>query len=218
MSILADLPGGGDPLAGVPRVPVEIDGRIDAPQATVLLHGAGADGRQLCDLARRLAPPCAIRPTLRGHRGSLEPGWGYSPLESAADLQRWAHRWPAQLDFVGYSYGALVAALCAATWGAARIRSLVVLDTSFEAFPGRHVQDADAEGSWLRWTYDYRGVLDHLDIPALVLRSRDGDLIGEGEAERLGTLRHVTVRTLSGDHASMIEDTNSLSEAIHAWR
>ncbi|QBF47467.1 alpha/beta fold hydrolase [Janibacter limosus] len=194
---------------------IDVVGDVDsAPRATVFLHGAGGDKSQLAPLGRELGSPVQIMPSLRGHGQSYSPKQGHSPLEYAADLHRSAHRWPDSLDVVGYSYGALVALLSATTWAAGRVRSLVVLDTSFESFPTMYVNDEDAEGSWLRWMYDYESALALVQVPVLCVRSSQSTLLTERTCQRMSQLEQVSVVELPGDHRSILDDSKALATVI----
>jgi len=190
----------------------------DAERATLFLHGGGGDRTQLAPLAAALEPDLAILPSLRGHGASPAPPWGYSPLDAAADLQRSAHRWPGRLDVVGYSWGAVVGAVAAVTWAAPRVTSLVVLDTAFGPFPELHEDDEWAEGSWLRWTFDYRPVLAAVGAPVLVVRSASSELVGDEVVEELAGLESVTVVTVPGDHMSVLEPPGTLASTIRGWQ
>lgn len=202
----------------MPELDTDVLGDLAAPTAALLLHGAGADKRQLRPLADALAPEAAILPSLRGHGASWQPEVGYSPLDLAADLHRSAHRWPTTLDVVGYSYGAVVGLVSAATWAAGRVRSLVVIDTSFEALPHLHDEQEADEGSFLRWTYDYEPVLRLLQVPVLVVRSAAGGLLTDETCARIGALPHVDVVSAAGDHASVIDDPTTIARHIEEWR
>jgi pimeloyl-ACP methyl ester carboxylesterase len=161
-----------------------------APGSMLLLHGFGGDKRQLRPLGEALCPEgaTAVYPSLRAHGDSPKPPWGYSVLDFSADLHRIADALPEDLHVVGYSYGGLVAAVSAVTWGAPKFRSLVVIDQSFDAHPDLHEADEWAEGSLLRWHYDFTHLLDLLDrlgIPVLVLAARGSRSILADERLRM---------------------------------
>lgn len=187
-------------------------------RATVFLHGAGGDKSQLRPLADQLRPATAILPSLRGHGASPAPIGGFSPLDFSADLHRMAHGWPSELDLIGYSFGAVVAAVSAATWAATRTRSLVVLDTTFRPHPEFHENDEWAEGSWLRWTYDWRPVLARVEVPVLVIRSDDSELLDDAAVADLVAIPNVTVENTPGDHESVLEDLDALRAIIEKWQ
>lgn len=191
------------------------------PGSLLLLHGFGGGKQQLRELGDALCPVGseAFYPVLRAHGASPKPAWGYSVLDFAADVHRIADAMPEQVHAIGYSYGALVAAISAATWGAGRIRSLVVIDQSFDAHPERHEADEWVEGSLLRWHYDFSHLLDvlrGLGIPVLVLGSPDSGVIGVGEEERLLARRDAMFdyRRIIGTHADCYRDTAALVPLI----
>ncbi len=192
-----------------------------APGNMLLLHGFGGDKHQLRPIGDALCPAgsVAVHPSLRAHGESHTPDWGYSVLDFSADLHRIADIFPDELHLVGYSYGGLVAAVSAVTWGASRVRSLVVIDQSFDAHPSLHVADEWAEGSLLRWTYDFGhlpDLLERLGIPVLVLAGADSRNILPGERERLagrggGALRLETIR---GSHADCHRNTEEITSLM----
>ncbi|MGY9070633.1 alpha/beta fold hydrolase [Streptomyces sp. CAS3] len=189
-----------------------------APGSMLLLHGFGGDKTQLRPIGDALCPPgsVAVHPSLRAHGDSHQPAWGYSVLDFSADLHRVADILPDEVHLVGYSYGGLVAAVSAVTWGASRVRSLVVIDQSFDAHPALHEADEWAEGSLLRWTYDFGhlpDLLERLGVPVLVLAGADSRNILPDERERLaarggGTLRLETIR---GSHADCYRNTAEIT-------
>ncbi|MFH8338391.1 alpha/beta fold hydrolase [Streptomyces sp. AM6-12] len=192
-----------------------------APGSMLLLHGFGGDKSQLRPLGDALCPAgaVAVHPSLRAHGDSHRPVWGYSVLDFSADLHRIADILPDEVHLVGYSYGGLVAAVSAVTWGASRVRSLVVIDQSFDAHPALHEADEWAEGSLLRWTYDFGhlpDLLERLGVPVLVLAGADSRNILPGERERLaaragGMLRVETVR---GSHADCYRNTTEITSVM----
>jgi pimeloyl-ACP methyl ester carboxylesterase len=213
---LADYPA--IPLLDFDRVPGTAAGR--APGSLLLVHGFGGDKRQLRALGDALCPAdaAAYYPTLRAHPGSPRPDWGYSALDFAADLHRIGDVLPERVHAIGYSYGALVSAISAVTWGA-RIRSLVVVDQSFAAHPERHEADEWVEGSLLRWTYDFSHLLDALHalgVPVLMLGSVDSGLIGVEEERGLLARRDrlFDYRAITGSHADSYRDTAALVPLI----
>jgi pimeloyl-ACP methyl ester carboxylesterase len=187
----------------------------------LLVHGFGGSKKQLGPLAGRLCPAgcTALLPTLRGHEGSPEPSWGYSPLDFTADLHRIGDVLGDAVHAVGYSYGALVATLSAVTWGAGRIRSLVVIDQSFAAHPDRFVDDEWAEGSHLRWNYDFShlpALLRAQGVPLLVLAARESDVIGQEERDRLWAARDglLECAEIPGTHATCIEHPDEIAATV----
>ncbi|MEU6325762.1 alpha/beta hydrolase [Streptomyces sp. NPDC047049] len=195
-----------------------------APGSMLLLHGFGGDKSQLRPLGDALCPAgcVAVHPSLRSHGDSHQPDWGYSVLDFSADLHRIADILPDEVHLVGYSYGGLVAAVSAVTWGASRVRSLVVIDQSFDAHPALHVADEWAEGSLLRWTYDFGhlpDLLERLGIPVLVLAGTDSGNLLAGERERLsgrsgGMLRLETIR---GSHADCYRNTEEIASVMREF-
>lgn len=185
----------------------------------LLAHGAGGDHTQLRPLGDALAQRgmTAAYPSLRRHGASPAPEWGYSPLDFAADLHRIGDALPGDLHLVGYSLGGLVATVCAVTWAAARLRSLVLLDAAFAPAPERHEIDDWAEGSFLRWHYDYRPMLDLVPVPVLYLTGSDSDAVGE--PERLWAKGHPdrTHRVVPGTHAGLHRPTPALLDSITAF-
>jgi pimeloyl-ACP methyl ester carboxylesterase len=179
--------------------------------ARLFLHGFGGDKHQLRPLGDRLPPAgLAMYVSFRAHGGSSRPAWGYSVLDFTADVHRVADVLPTPIDVIGFSFGALVGAASALTWGGNRIRSLVVIDQSFAADPARHEADEWAEGSYLRWMYDYRPMLDRLDIPLLVVAAEESDMIGPAERWRV-------TRTVPGDHLGCLADPGALAAAIGTY-
>ncbi|WP_177240403.1 alpha/beta fold hydrolase [Streptacidiphilus jiangxiensis] len=217
-------PPPGPALAEHPAIPLldydRVAGTVEngsAPGSMLLVHGFGGGKQQLRELGDALCPAGseAFYPVLRAHGTSPKPAWGYSVLDFAADVHRIADVLPERVDAVGYSYGALVSAVSAVTWGAARIRSLVVIDQSFEAHPERHEADEWVEGSLLRWHYDFSHLLDvlhGLGVPVLVLGSPDSGVIGTDEEERLLARRDALFdyRRITGSHAECYRDTEVL--------
>ncbi|HEX6472343.1 MAG TPA: alpha/beta hydrolase [Streptosporangiaceae bacterium] len=182
------------------------------------LHGFGGDKRQLRPLGESLDAPAvtSMYASLRAHGASFKPAWGYSVLDFAADVHRVADVLPGPIDFIGYSYGALVAAACALTWAADRTRSLVVIDQSFDADPARHVADEWAEGSYLRWTYGYGGMLERLAAPTLLLTAADSAMVSAAELARLrgrcGT--RLTAGLIAGAHDTCLNDPGGVAREI----
>ncbi|BCJ44136.1 hypothetical protein GCM10010168_09490 [Actinoplanes ianthinogenes] len=201
------------------RVPGTAAG--SAPGSMLLVHGFGGDKNQLRELGDALCPAgsAAFYPSLRAHGASPKPIWGYSVLDFAADLHRIADVFPQEIHAVGYSYGALVSAISATTWGARRIRSLVVIDQSFAAHPEEHEVDEWVEGSLLRWHYDFTHMLDLLqllEVPVLVLASPDSGTISPAEEKELLARQSplLTYRHISGSHATCYRDTPHLTGLI----
>jgi pimeloyl-ACP methyl ester carboxylesterase len=120
---------------------------------------------------------------------------------------------PSQIHFVGYSFGALVGAVSAVSWAADRTASLTVIDTSFAAYPERHVADEWAEGSYLRWMFDYRSLLASLSR-VVVIRAEASSVLPQAEVDRLTALETVEVVEVQGDHASILADTDRLASII----
>ncbi|QHC24542.1 alpha/beta fold hydrolase [Streptomyces sp. GS7] len=192
-----------------------------APGNMLLIHGFGGDKGQLRPLGDALCPTgsVAVYPSLRAHGDSHRPAWGYSVLDFSADLHRFADALPDDLHLVGYSYGGLVAAISAVTWGAAKVRSLVLIDQSFDAHPALHVADEWVEGSLLRWTYDFGhlpDLLERLDIPVLVLAAADSRNIPADERERLSHRdgKALAVETIRGSHADCYRNTDQIASAM----
>jgi pimeloyl-ACP methyl ester carboxylesterase len=182
------------------------------------LHGFGGDKHQLRPLGESLSSPDAtsMYPSMRGHGASVKPGWGYSVLDFAADVHRVADVLPGPIDFIGYSYGALVAAACALTWAADRVRSLIVIDQSFDADPARHVADEWAEGSYLRWTYGYGGMLERLAVPTLLLTAADSAMVSADELARLHARCgwRLTTGRIAGAHDTCLDDPDGIARRI----
>lgn len=185
----------------------------------VLVHGAGGDRTQLRPLGSALAGEgtVAAYPSLRRHGASPAPAWGYSPLEFAADLHRIADALPGELHFVGYSLGGLIATVCAVTWAASRLRSLVLLDSAFAPAPQRHEVDEWAEGSFLRWHYDYRPMLALVAVPVLYVTGADSDAVSETERRWAADQPGLTYRIVPGGHADLTRPTEDLLDTIAAY-
>jgi pimeloyl-ACP methyl ester carboxylesterase len=185
----------------------------------LLVHGAGAERTQLVPLGEALAQRgmTAAYPSLRRHGESPAPAWGYSPLEFAADLHRIGDALPGDLHLVGYSLGGLVVTVCAVTWAAARIRSLVLIDAAFAPAPQRHEVDDWAEGSFLRWHWDYRPMLALAGVPTLYLTGARSDAVSEAERRWAAGLPRLTCRTVPGTHAELHRPTPDLLEAVSAF-
>ncbi|MFF4356471.1 alpha/beta fold hydrolase [Streptomyces sp. NPDC001604] len=195
-----------------------------APGSMLLLHGFGGDKGQLRPIGDALCPPgeSAVYPSLRAHGASHRPDWGYSVLDFAADVHRFGDILPDELHLVGYSYGGLVAAVSAVTWAASRVRSVVVVDQSFDAHPDLHVADEWAEGSLLRWTYDFGhlpDLLQRLGIPLLVLAAADSTNILPDERERLSQRDSALFRLefIEGSHADCHRNTGEITSALRAF-
>ncbi|MCX5383341.1 alpha/beta fold hydrolase [Streptomyces sp. NBC_00083] len=195
-----------------------------APGDLLLLHGFGGDKTQLRPVGDALcgAGSVAVYPSLRAHGDSPKPAWGYSALDFSADLHRFADVLPDELHLVGYSYGGLVAAVSAITWGASRVRSLVVVDQSFDPHPDWHVADEWAEGSLLRWHYDFShlpDLLERLGIPVLVLAAEGSPNIPAGERERLSRRdsAHFSLAFIEGTHADCHRNTDEITSAMRAF-
>ncbi|MET9811786.1 alpha/beta fold hydrolase [Streptomyces sp. NPDC006355] len=161
-----------------------------APGPLLLLHGFGDDKTALRAIGDTLCPTgsVAVYPSLRAHGASPAPKWGYSPLDFAADVQRILDPVPGPLHVIGYSYGALVAAVLGVALGPHRISSVVLLDQSFERLPDRYEADEWAEASFLKWHYDYRHLLDALDglgIRVLSVVARQSSVVPEAERGRM---------------------------------
>ncbi|MGW7427335.1 alpha/beta fold hydrolase [Streptomyces sp. NPDC054813] len=217
------LAGSGVELLDYDAVP-GLPGGGGAPGSMLLLHGFGGDKRQLRPVGDALCPKgsAAVYPSLRAHGDSHQPAWGYSVLDFAADLHRFGDVLPDGLHLVGYSYGGLVAAVSAVTWGASRVRSVVVVDQSFDAHPDLHVADEWAEGSLLRWTYDFGhlpGLLERLGIPLLVLAAADSRNILSDEQERLSRRDSALFRMefIKGSHADCYRNTDEITSAMRAF-
>lgn len=192
-----------------------------APGDMLLLHGFGGDKHQLRPLGEALCPrgSVAVYPTLRGHGASPKPASGYSVLDFSADLHRFADAMPEALHIVGYSYGGLVAAVSAVTWAAPRVRSLAVIDQSFDAHPDLHEADEWVEGSLLRWHYDFSHLLDLLErlgVPVLVLAARDSPNIGADERRRLAARESglFSLAFTDGDHADCYANTGEITAVL----
>ena len=161
-----------------------------APGSLLLLHGFGDDKTGLRTIGDALCPAgsVAVYPSLRAHGASPAPKWGYSPLDFAADVQRILDPVPGPLHVIGYSYGALVAAVLGVALGPRQISSVVLLDQSFERLPERYEADEWAEASFLKWHYDYRHLLDALDglgTSVLSVVARQSPVVPEAERARM---------------------------------
>lgn len=195
-----------------------------ATRSMLLLHGFGEDKHRLMPVGDALCPvgAVAVYPSLRAHGASPRPEWGYSPLDFAADLHRLADVLPEPVDVVGFSFGALVAALFAAAMGPRRVRSLVVLDQSFDADPARHEVDEWVESSFLKWHYDYRHLYDQLSaagIPVHVVIGADSHVVSPAERQRLLDRRAAgySAEIVDGDHAAVADDYARLIDIIAAF-
>jgi pimeloyl-ACP methyl ester carboxylesterase len=178
----------------------------------LLLHGFGDDKARLRPVGDALCPAgaSAVYPTLRAHGASPVPAWGYSPLEFAADVQRIFDVVPSPVHVVGYSYGALVAAVLTVVLGPACVASVALLDQAFESAPERYEADEWAEASFLKWAYDYSHLLDAataLGIPVLSVIARDSQVVPEEERARRAARRHSLLRhvLVEGTHASFLD-------------
>ncbi|GAA0454806.1 hypothetical protein Aca07nite_68860 [Actinoplanes capillaceus] len=203
-------------LAGVPEIQLIDFDLVTGPAgpSRLFLHGFGGDKHQLRGLGDAL--PQASRSmyvSLRAHGDSPRPAWGYSVLDFAADVHRVADLLRPPVDVIAYSYGALVGAACAATWGDGLIRSLVVIDQSFTADPAQHEADEWAEGSYLRWMYRYGRMVELLGIPVHVLAAQHSDMIGREERGRMSAAG-IRVTTIPGDHGSCLDDPARLAAVI----
>ncbi len=208
-------------LAGNPRVelldcdlvPGSATGR-GAPGSLLMLHGFADDKTTLRALGAALCPPgsCAVHPSLRAHGESPRPGWGYSPLDFAADLHRISDIFPRPVHVVGHSFGALIAAVIGFSLGPDRVASVAVLDQSFEAWPDRYREDDWAEASFLKWHYDYTHFLDGLaamGIPVLSVIARDSPVVPEEERERMLDRRGESFSCVvtAGTHTGFVKDS-----------
>ncbi|MGI5429073.1 alpha/beta fold hydrolase [Streptomyces sp. CA-179760] len=187
-----------------------------APGSLLLLHGFGEDKTALRAIGDALCPvgSVAVYPSLRAHGASPAPKWGYSPLDFAADVQRILDPLPGPLHVIGYSYGALVAAVLGAALGPRRIAGVVLLDQSFERLPERYEADDWAEASFLKWHYDYRHLLDALDglgIPVLSVVARQSPVVPEAERARMLARAqrggHFSCVVTEGTHQSFLKDS-----------
>jgi pimeloyl-ACP methyl ester carboxylesterase len=129
---------------------------------------------------------------------------------------------PEALHLVGYSYGGLVAAVSAVTWAAPRVRSLAVIDQSFAAHPDFHEDDEWAEGSLLRWYYDFSHLLDLLErlgVPVLVLAARDSRNILPDERGRLAARESelFSLAFIDGDHADCYRNTEEMAAVLREF-
>lgn len=201
----------------------------------VLLHGLGESKSSLRPLGDRLCPAgsVAVYPSLRGHGTSPKPAWGYSPWDFTADLHRIADALPSRLHLVGFSYGALVAAASAVALGPRRVRSLVVLDQSFEACPGKvsaeacsgkvSAGDGDegfrAELVYLKWGFDHRHLLPMaaaVGVPVLTVLARRSRVVSPSERRRMlaGSGPRHMVRVLDTDHRGIVGDVPRLAALL----
>jgi pimeloyl-ACP methyl ester carboxylesterase len=192
----------------------------------LLLHGLGEDKTSLRPLGDRLCPAgsVAVYPSLRGHGTSPKPTWGYSPWDFTADLQRIASALPDRLHLVGFSYGALVAAASAVALGPGRVRSLVLLDQSFEACPWKAFADHDGalfrpELVYLKWGFDHRHLLfmaAAAGIPMLTVLARRSHVVSGSERRRLlaGAGPRQLVRVLDTDHRGLVSDVPRLAALL----
>lgn len=191
-----------------------VDGRAETAVVSgsfLFVHGFADDKTALRPLGDRLcaAGQPALYPSLRAHGLSPAPKWGYSPLDLAADLHRLVDAVPAPVHVVGYSFGALVAAVLAVTAGPRVVGSLAVLDQSFERDDDRYNHNEWAEASFLKWHYDYRHLFDALaatGIPSLAMIARDSHVVPEPERERMARRRHphFTCVTVQGNHRDFL--------------
>ncbi|MFD7919951.1 alpha/beta fold hydrolase [Streptomyces sp. NPDC059740] len=201
------------PLLDCDHVPGQATGRT-APGSLLLLHGFAEDKTALRPLGAALCPrgSTAVHPSLRGHGASPRPAWGYSPLDFAADLHRIADTFPRPLHVVGYSFGALVAAVTAVALGPDRIASVAVLDQSFEAVPERYEGGPWAEASHLKWNFDHTHYLDMLctaRIPVLSVLARASPVVPEPEKKRMADRRgeFFSCTVAEGDHRSFLRES-----------
>lgn len=187
------------------------------PAGTVVyLHGFGGDKAQLEPLAELLTPAgwVAFRPSLRGHGRSPAPPWGYSVLDFAADVHRLADLLTAPLLFVGYSLGGLLGSLSAVTWARTDTVGLVVIDQSYAAHPDRMVRDDQAEGRYLRWMYDFQGLIADTPVPTRIVLARESHMVQADERrfiERLVREGRMELEHIEGAHADCLADT----QAVH---
>lgn len=192
----------------------------------VLFHGLGEDKSALQPLGARLCPAgsVAVYPSLRGHGKSPKPAWGYSPWDCAADLQRIADTLPSRLHLVGFSYGALVATASAVALGPRRVRSLVVLDQSFEARPGKAFAAGGSEAFhaelvYLKWGFDHRHLLfmaAAAGIPMLTVLASHSHVVPPGERGRMlaSAGQRQMVRVLDTDHRGLVSDAPRLAALL----
>jgi pimeloyl-ACP methyl ester carboxylesterase len=184
----------------------------------LLVHGAGADRTQLRPLGAALCQEGMVAgyPSLRRHGKSPAPPWGYSVLEFAADLHRIGDVLPGDLHLIGYSVGGLISAISAVTWASSRVRSLVLIDSSFTAHPEKHEVDEWAEGSFLRWHYDYSRTLDIVPAPVLFLAAEASPAVDAAERARLSarTDGGFTFRLVPGTHTDCYTRTGDLVALI----
>lgn len=194
----------------------------DGPGPLLFLHGFDEDKEALKELGSHLCPPGAeaVYPTLRGHGASPRPAWGYSPWDVAIDIQRIGDRLPADLDVVGFSYGALIGLLAAFILGPERVRSVVVLDQSFERNDSYVELDQWLEASFLQWHFDHRHVIDAvagLGIPILFVVAERSDVVGSAERGRLRARAGVECRSLDTDHRGLLADLDRLLPVLHSF-
>ncbi len=209
---------------GVPVLDYDIaPGVVDDGEngSFLFVHGFGGNKLQLRPLGDGLCSvnATAIYPSMRGNGNSPAPEWGYSCLDFTADLHRLADSFPQRLNLVGYSLGALVGAISALTWGASQITSIVMIDQSFAAHPDRMVNDAQAEGRFLRWHYDFTQLLTVMRIPVLFLVARDSHMV---ESEELNFLRgradsRFVLDEIAGTHVTCIDDPEALVKRIRSF-
>lgn len=197
-----------------------------APGSLLLLHGWGEDKSSLRNLGERLCPTGAeaIYPSMRGHGASPQGVWGCAPWELAVDVQRIGDRLPVPVHVVGYSYGALIAALATIVLGPERVGSLVLLDQSFER-NDEFVELVDLEDSFLQWHFDHRHVLDAitaLGVPMLIVVADHSTVVGQAERERLQRREGALCRyvCLDVDHAGLVSEVDpvaSVCRDFYRW-
>src|ERR1700678_1042852 len=199
----------------------------------LLLHGLGEDKSSLQPLGDLLCPAgsVAVYPSLRAHGASPKPAWGYSPWDFTADLQRIAGALPDRLHLVWFSYGALVAAAFAVALGPHRVRSLVLLDQSFEACPWKAIAGSDGEDFrpeevfrrelvYLKWGFDHRHLLSMAaaaGIPTLTVLARRSHVVSPSERRRrllAGSSQRQMVRVLDTDHRGLVSDVSRLAALL----
>jgi len=196
----------------VPWPTLDLDRCGDATGGSdvIYLHGFGEDKHDLTELVGRTLPHrCAgWLPTLRGHGNQTRPGWGYTPGDLAADLQR-SLTWSRQHVVVGYSFGAIVASAYALAVGPDRVKGLVVIDQAYECRPDRSEDGEWAEAVYMKWQYDYRHHLlgaAALGIPVLLVHGRESSVVTDEEKAFWATtdVPGMTTVTVGGKHVDLV--------------